>query len=412
MLVGCTGGASPDPLADLQWPEDAAAIERALAAEPDPLVRLSRIVALSEAHPGTTEPLCALLDGDGAARCVELNRRPHLQVDPARPAPGPAAAPGLPRRFEAAAAMHAGPTPALVPTCAGAPDPRGCVQDAAAALDATAASAACASLAEARWQAECRFVAAEAPLKAAPAPEDVPALVGRAVSLCAEASPFAAQCLRHVEGHVAERAPPAGVADAAAWKPVVAAADVFSDASARVDPALGPLARDHLWGLVAWRSVDRAEPVAGGAAAVLPAAAVPALRCAIALRLVEEDGLREGSLDAAAAAATAALAATGAGTRESARQYDAHTGPDDGLADAPPDRWRHAWGDAVRPVSDDAQTDLRICLLESAARRGGVTRPWADAAAGSGDAALAWAAGRLGQRPFEIPPGSDRVRPR
>ena len=406
LLGSCAMG--PDPQAVLEWPRDALEIELSLAAEPDPLVRFARIIDLTEAHPGETRALCDLLQGDEAARCQELNHRPHLRTGPALtllPA-------GFPGRFAKAAATRSRPTPQALPACERTADPTGCVEQQAAREESLVAAAVCAALPELRWRSECAFRAAEIPLNDAEASTSLASRVSRAISLCAEAGPFVPQCLRHTIGAIGAQVPQSGVASAEAWAAVAEAVRALGEATEEVVPGEGETAQDYAWSVITWQSVDRASQLGGAAHAVLPPLALPHLRCALALRLVEEQDPSGRPLDELVTSLERSWNVAAPGDRPSAREYDINPGPPSLLPDqGPVGTWHHLFAGAVRAASDDPDADTKICLLEAAARRGGIPDAWAAAAEASPSAELRQTMARLGTRAFEPPLDSDRPTP-
>ncbi len=445
---GATVGGGGDPVQ--RWPDQPDAVLAEVAAMTDPVSRLAVVIAVTEAHPGTTQALCQLLPpGPDQARCDRLNLRPHLQgASPAGGAPA-GGTPGAPSGRNPgggaqAAAVRAmtslsGPgivrdlvaqappadpwaeQPVVETACADAADPRACTnREAAGAMgrgEPAVAAATCRGLPDARWRQECFFFAAENPLEGAigepgargAGPRDLPliqARAGHAVSLCLGSGDFLAQCLRHVAGHVARLAPPAQASQRAAWQPLVDTIGAAVSTLAGHDPALADAFADQSWALATWRSQATASEACGTPLDLLvdqPGVSpwlAAHLRAAVVARLWNDGQLASLSLDRAAEQVREALASRPVST-------DATRPEPGGLPLV--DRWQralpleraltriHHLSVGSRAVDSDPDVDLGIVLLEQAAATEPPHGPWLVEGLGHHAPVVRWTAVRLSQ---------------
>ncbi|MCK6503112.1 hypothetical protein L6R53_06910 [Myxococcota bacterium] len=441
LLLSCAPPPAADPGPDparvermvAAWPQAPAEVEAELRQVQDPLERLSLVVAVSEAWPGTTRALCATLDPADRERCLALNERPHLH----QPTPGAKGLPppegrgdpgGLVDRLARLGAL--GPAASGPPReagCATDPDPRGCRQRTAAAAEPPDAVAICAAEDDPRWRDECVFRASELPLVEAAGPrapegagpgDPLVAAAGRAGSLCLAAGAFRAQCLQHVGGRLGAVAPPAGASGDLAWgrlgQAISACAQAVEAHAAEVGaPGLGPLVEDKLWATVLWMAVDHGEVAAGAAAADLPPAAWPHLRCALAERLVAEGRPADEPLDAAQAALGEALARHDPAGRPGRKAYEVASTWSPQAPALPHLPRVHYLADPVRLRSADDADDARSCLVEAGPRASPPRRAWLPARARSTDPAAVATAERLARAPLpgEVPTAGPQPTP-
>ena len=420
--LACAPDSSRGPVEELQqravadWRAAPERVAAEVAALPDPLARLAVVIAVSEAHPGTTEPLCALLEPADRARCTSLNRRPHLRAllepDPPvlpegeHPDPG-----GLAMRL----ALAAPPNPfAEVPPaetdCAAAADPNGCAQAAAARLSSPAeAAAVCNGVPDPGWRDECYFRAAELPLDEQDWPgQALEPVVARAAALCLGAGRWQSQCLQHLSGRLGALTPVAGARGDPAWPVLAQAVGTLGEVVEAHAPGLGPLVGDKAWATLLWMAVQKSAVAAGGVGADLPPEARPHLRCAVAARLVDQ-GFAEGTPLAQAEAALAeALARVDGQVRagqpvlEVASTWGPQADPHEGAARV------HYLADPMRLLSADPDSDGRICLLEAGMRAAPPRGDWLAQARADPDLAVRRTVARLAGE--ETPPPPRRPR--
>ena len=419
-LFACSGEADRAPtelqglsleeraiLLGARWEADPAAVREELAAETDPHARAFLVDSVSRHHLGSTASLCRLLDPQDQGLCFTLQNRPHLWTglpkEDAAQAPG---AQGLVEHVWRATLPR--PVPARsgdgrVPHCVNEPDPQACVLELVDQQAGPGARSLCLGLEEERARAGCLAVAAASTLR----PEDAsPEAFEQAARQCVETGPALQDCLQRTAGALARFAPPAGDVDPAHWLPLRSRLDAWVAGLAWLAPEIELMAADYAWAQVAWPSVDRGATPTAAAHEILPYVAEFHLRCALALRLVEENG-SEGSLDEAAARVSLAWSSPNAGARTIGRVYELDPGPPIYLSfESQLGFWRQYLGARLRAASRDEESDTRICLLEAAARRGGVPATWSAAAEGFGEYGVTETATRLGQEALPVPPGS------
>lgn len=437
LLFACAPDAAPPAHLARQerlvaaWPQAPAEVEAELRAVADPLERLTLVVAVSEAWPGTTGALCPILEAADRERCLTLNERPHLH----QPAVGRKGAPPPPERSDPgglvdrlADAGPLGPSPEgspTVPACAGSADPRGCRQEAAARATPAQAVAICEAEGEPRWRDECVFRAAELPLIEATSPSAPPTVADgdaleraseRAGALCLAAGAFRTQCLQHVGGRLGSVAPRTGLRGDPGWARLARAVQACAEAVERhaapsSGPGLGDVVADKLWATSLWMAVDRGAVAAGAAAADLPPQALPHLRCALAERLVLDGGLSDEPLARAQAALAEAWERQDQGGRPGRLRFEAPStwSP---LAPALPELPRvHYLADPVRLWSQDPVVDARICLVEAGIRASPPRRDWLEELARSPDPAASATVARLSRAVLPSEILSDPPRP-
>lgn len=359
------------------WPTDHALALQKVTAISDPLEQEGAVQALLESDPAAIQELCiALPQGRAKERCDRVSTRPHLAMAVGDAAPPVPDAPA--RRAAGPGASHLRIPPAirspyadLTPTqdpCAREADPETCSQalltfDIARA-DPDAIAQLCASMSETRWRSECFFDGAERLIDQS----GVQVYAG-AVSLCL-ASAYAQNCMRHVHEHLAGLAPDASAAPAA-WTPSVQSAKAIADWWAPRDAAYADYQVSRFWGRTLALSYAGASEVTGDPIPALPAEALPHLRAAAAMRLLQLQGsetrtLQEwGALLSVRLKARAAQAATPASDRSLWPVTNLWTVDRQGDGDIPAVTYL---AQSRRGLATDPEADNRICVLEAAAR--------------------------------------------
>jgi hypothetical protein len=337
LMLACDPAPPPlPPLSDRSEPEQLAALESALLADP-----------------ASALALCTEVTAPGAKdRCARLKKRPHLwqpRPEPARDLPSP----------------HTAAAPLTEP-CGGHPQPRACwsrfAYGRAAAGDMGAAASACVSITEPRWREECMFLSGEAAVE-----RHLASGYADGLSLCALSGRFQADCLAHSVSLLAEAAPSSPDGD---WRPTIEAADTIEASWASIDPKQGARWREQLWAEALLFAYDRAETLSGSPLDVLPADAHPHLTAAVAWRMLSLPPPAQQDLDGWSAALGEVLKTRAPVTmsRRPRRALTTIPALDPPAAGPGVISWL---GLSRRPVSDDPATDWRLCVLEAAARRPG-----------------------------------------
>ena len=345
VLLSCRS--APEPAAE---PADVLNRIEAIA---DPIERIATIEQILRDDPAQALVLCPQIPAGAARlRCDEIAKRPHLwterpRSEQGRTAPGPASARPQPARWP----------PALEST--------GCVE-------------------------ECAFRAAEDHVR-----EQGGEGYSVAVGLCVLAGDFRADCLAHLyPGLIGEL--PAATAPAEAWAPITATAEGLGAFWEPIDAAFAVVAVDRFWSEVTARATD-AEPWAHGALLrVLPAAAAPHVRAAVALQWLSRQDPPD--LPTAQARLAAVLERRPATTVPRPRRprpasdlwpSDSNEGEDGAISAVA------YLGQSRRAVSEDPGTDQLLALLEAAARVQPPRRDLLQAATLHSDAVVRWTAHRL-----------------
>lgn len=370
------------------WTEDSKQVRKLLLQMDDDLVRAVLVGEIAQARPQEVDSLCGAFDFHSLARtrCLRLSRRPHLKarhdleaiqesVDRFRKGGGPRGhllpLPEFPDpEWAGATAEQAADA---VKDCADAPDLAVCAQNIAnrAATDGDLEEAGLACRAGhpegERDYGECLFLAAESAVevRGLDALED-------GLRLC-EQSVFGPFCVTHL---IELSAPGAPAADAGGRAEVEAAID----AAAQVRQAAGEETRrqdlyeDFFWSLWIGTAFQMAEEVRGDLLEVLPERTRPYVRFSAATRVFRHEHLNyEFTLDKGVSWTRQALA-----RREPLPERAPRTWPATTFFSRP--LWDHdkhdereiraiyAHGAHRRPTVEDPDLDLRIAVLEAAAR--------------------------------------------
>ncbi len=385
LLAGCGGACETATcLADravADWAGDPAAVTARVTSIPDEFTRTVVVGRLCEAYPGATRALCASLPmGPSRERCDRLNSRPHLSVVPGAAAIGNSAATGGVPSDDAPAPElpMAPPTPSfpevrlpLPALPAEVPDACADVADRGACLDRAAANAViagqpgvadaiCARHADTRWADECRFSSAEEGVRARRG-EAYPA----AAVLCGASSRFAQECWAHVLTRLPRNIPLPNAAKPKARAAIELAATIrrtWEGAGERVaDVHVG-----RFWALYFANVYRRAAEVDGTPLDVYPEEAWPHARAAATVRLHAlgrlQGGYAEQLTQLREALAHRKVVSTGRGEGSDLVYVPELGAP---VTDGPTVSFL---GAPRRALGADEEQDLRMCLVESAAR--------------------------------------------
>jgi hypothetical protein len=356
LIVACDSQPEAPDIVAL-WEQDRAAATATILDAPDPITQLAYVDALSEAHPDQLGALCqALPAGAAAERCRTFSNRPHLWEITDASSSQREDHTGITTLTTDAGAVPAVPAPG----CEGQTEQ--CRITAAKAIAPTAdlrgIAGLCNGLDDLRFRHECFFQSAEVALHTDYQKMPV------AMELCLSAGDYASRCVRELARELARSAPPADN-PAGPWGQIIGAIDAGHDWLAARDPAVGERMRDRLWSEVVWGSFGRAGNITGDLLGQLPPQAAPHIRASAAWYLIES-GQGGDSLASWEAATKAALA-----VRDTPGPMRQGVQPTRrlGVSRAVSDPWVHFLGDSPRPVSPDAEVDLRLALLEIAASR-------------------------------------------
>lgn len=411
-LMACSSGLDPDlcegsDCEPEQWmtnPEITADARVQILSQMDDSIEKIRLISKQVDHsPDQAAAYCGLLPrGMSRERCLHIRDRTHLWVS-------------LGETTEVGARAGPGPTHSVLRTVdvpfsdwihvrakpgsfRGEVDVHGQVW--ATAMNAvfrgevSEVGPACAAVPSGpQWRYDCFFSAAEAHV----------ARWGRAhikdtLSMCGAAGSFRGLCVTSVIRELAQQSPPSGVGDPVSWAPILMSAHDLRDATETWGVQEDIL--DRFWSETVLHSVSIAAGVSGDLIEALPAAAAPHVRAAVAYRVLSGSSSPlslSGAVDVVAA------------------HLGRHLGNQEALREDPPtvvvsDLWpvdrkgeSHLsaisyLGQSRRTVADDPETDLRIVVIEAAAR---LEPPWLEViSAGKmdSDQRVRWTAARLEER--------------
>lgn len=360
MVLGCSRTPQPPalPLGERSEPEQLAALEDALLADPAQALALCAEVTTPNARD----------------RCARLRKRPHLWQ------PRPEAAVDLPSPYSS--------TPALTEPCGQHPQPRACwsrfAYGKSAAGDMTAAAGACAAVDAGPWREECWFQAGEAA-----AERRLAAGYADSLAMCALAGRFQRDCLAHSVSLLAEDAPAVPDGD---WSATIEAADIVTASWASIDPDQGRRWREQLWAEALLYAYDRSMTLNGAPLDALPDDADPHVRAAVAWRLLALHGTESHSLDGWAQVLHETTAGRDAATLDDRPRRALASIP---ALEPPEGPQTRSWlGVSRRLYSSDDATDQKLCILEAAARLPG-SQPLLDAGTADDNASVQATAARL-----------------
>ena len=388
-----------------------------LAALSDDLERIGVISALVDHDPEGAQVYCTLLPrGISRRRCTHIMDRPHLwtavfksEAGASRAGLGPVGSGFGPSDMQPSALIH---IRGVSSDLEGEVDPHatawGRAVFAAAAGDIPVAAKACASIkAGQRWRYDCFFSAAEDHVTAWDRSH-----LKDTIALCGAAGDFRGLCLSAVIDALAGRSPGSDVGDPLDWAPVMMRAHDLRNVLS--DRALARDAMDQFWALVTAHSAAKATALSGDMFNVLPSAAAPHVRAAIAAKVL---GTLPGPVpigDAVALLSTVFERRAGA---EYAPEAAQRLGSVSDLWPVDREGESHLaavsyLGQSRRTLASDPDTDTVLVILEAAARLG---PPWVsllDQAQLSRDQRVRWTAARLveqlGAAALGVGPGSHR----
>jgi len=281
-----------------RWLTDQPAVEEAMGSLEEPIARLALIMAITEAHPGTTAALCAQIpDRIGREHCESINARPHLRVDaPAAATPSTADAArdeALYPRLQLASLEAPWSLEALAPPEVDCPTDfrsRTCwtytASQEALAGATEGAAASCARIEAGKWRDECLFQAAEVvPLRAEQGGLSAPAVQG-ATHLCLSAGRFRASCVSHLMHAIAQAAPAVDMEAPEHWHAHAQALEALGAPIAGQEPDLGADVVSQAWARSMHASVGHGQDLTGNPADHVDARWMPHLRAALAVAVV------------------------------------------------------------------------------------------------------------------------------
>jgi hypothetical protein len=349
---------------------------------PDVLERIAVTSRLVDAHPQEAAWLCPQLPrGMSRVRCESVAGRPHLweaaelsSQTAARAGLGPARSTWSAADVPASEMIHARGNKGR---CSTEVDPHACAwghaREAARLGDVAAAASWCAGLVGGGsdpnlWRYECFLVAAETHVSTW---ERV--RFGEAMDLCGATGPFRGRCVSETLSSLARLAPASDVGGPLEWAPQVMRAHDVSEAWA--GSSLRPEVMDRFWALTTSFSVMKAEGMSGDAMDVLPVAAQPHLRAALSHKVIA------GSLEPLGLDDAQRLVRVVLDRRIAGQSHGGGAVIDSAVSDLwSQDRDGEAHfsamsylGQSRRTVAADPETDVRICVLEAAAR---MSPPW------------------------------------
>ena len=367
-----------------RWRQDREAVTDALRQMEDPLRRLTLVMALTEAWPGETHPLCDLLaDPLARERCSTINSRPHLW--PQRPATSAHETTGPVATQPGSGGLL--PADAASPWAELAPDSEPCTRPAhtatcyAARAHALAArqlpqqaASACLAISQDKWRWDCIFQASEA-LLAPRRPQDY----GPAADLCLLAGDFTNECLAHARMALAEQAPSA-TGDAAGWARMEQVAVAIHTYWARYDPTFAELVQGRFWADGLAYAYSDTPTVCGDPLDALPPTVAPHVRAAAACRLLEVSRGDELDLTGWTQTLQEALTRRCSGTHQRRGgerwSFPKQLNPWPPRAQARVPAVVIPYLDSLwRPTSGNEEVDATLCILAAAAQYGTWARP-------------------------------------
>jgi hypothetical protein len=308
MLVGCT---TPLSLTECQsatcrelwvearWKEDPQAAKAAVMAVVDPVVQLSLVLQLTEAHPGEVGELCGILPpGDARVRCQSIEARPHLS-DPKQSSDRGTASSwrrvfGELPEVELPDAWQG--IRAVAVTCAPGGTEAACRTErakfAAREGEVARARAVCAGLAAGTWRDECIFQAAEVMAVPQEGRHRDATRFRQAAEMCLAAGPFAHRCLTHLQRELERLATPANRAHSQNWVQLGELIAGMEQGLTALPEAHRAWVVERAWSGAIHQSMSKADRVSGALLDFLPAERHVHVRDAATWRLMEID--REG----------------------------------------------------------------------------------------------------------------------
>lgn len=372
---------TPERIVDL-WKADRPAAIAAVKGAEDEVRQVALVQALGEVYTEQIGELCAELDESPARnRCQTIQGRPHLvEVEPGRKdhVPDFTGLTTLPDPFADAAAED-------LPDCKG--QMAECrIERAVVAIREQRPEdvpGICNGLEDERFRGECFFRSAELiALQPNYRGDDD---LAHALQFCRATGSYGPRCVENLARILGRRAPPADAVAPARWDRLSTHLQNAHDVLAEEAPTVADHVVDRMWTDVIWASYHRAETITGNPLDTLPEAAHPHVRAAATWFAFEqassEDPEDEGAaeetsqdrdLEGWVAHVSERLEARGEAEVE--KTYPVRpTSPLGWNHLLDPEQWND-WvfflGNVARPYSAESAEDLRICVVETAARRG------------------------------------------
>ena len=386
------------------WQEEPGDAVQQLQRLPDVIERVSIISSIIDHHPGETGALCEMLPhGISKERCLSVNANPEMwsmegsvSGQGVRAGPGPASSVWSSDDFETSAFIRTRGDPRV---CADEVDSHGCVwgwaRVHAKAGDVEDVAKVCASIHSAApdpglWRYACFLSSATHHVSI----WDRVRLSDTA-QLCGASGGFRALCAERVIHRLASLAPPSDVGDGRAWSDHLMRASAIGTAWA--SSSMREQMIDRFWAQSMAVSASKARGLSGDALDVLPAAAVPHLRAALAWEWMSRldevsdfETLRTGLLELMALRLARKPTAIAPGT--------VVTMPDLWPIDREGEAHLAAvsyFGQSRRTLARDPRADAGLCVMEAAARLESPALGLIRTGLSSADERLRWTSARL-----------------
>jgi hypothetical protein len=219
----------------------------------------------------------------------------------------------------------------------------------------------CQSIPSDKWRAECFFSTAEAMILQRGAHG-----YGQAVELCLVSELFAENCLQHLIMLLAKAAPNANAQNAEAWTPIVQAEHAIQTTWGWRDTKRAQQDNERLWSEAIALSFSDARPIGGAPLDYLSTDKHPFVHAAVVRKLMELEAPNQHSLEDWIALTKNILE-----QRHPQNEIRAEVKKRADYADLWEDNPHpniSLMGTSRREYSNVQETDIAICILESAAR--------------------------------------------
>lgn len=360
-----------------KWSTDKISVIESLALEQNPLKKLLQITVLTEHFPGQTTELCVLLEQSvDRTRCEQLNQRPHLWAE---------STPST--QLESPAALDS-KTPTECPK-----DElyRGCITNQAISEaqrgTAVLAQGTCTNIDDKMWRSECLFSAAEAAVLQRGAHG-----YGAATELCIVAGRFAENCLQHLIMLMAKSAPNANTVDDSDWEAIRQAEKAIQTTWSWRSPERILPYTDRLWSESISLAYAAARPISGIPMDLLPEKSAH-IHSAVVRKLMELEKPNSHSLEEWVHLVESVLAQRH--PQKGRRDTDLNVSDFSDLWEESENPSVVLMGTSRREVSSNSQTDISICVLETAARIPPVSKSLLQEGLGSNHSEVSRTAERL-----------------
>lgn len=314
----------------------------------DSLARLELVMELVETYPEDAAQLCPLLSGDARNRCISISERPHLWS----------------KKKEEHVATKRKETADT--DCTKGAQFRLCldeeVQLAIRKGNIDRVKGLCAHIDQDKWYSECLFSAAEHATRHRGAHG-----YSEGVELCMEAGSFSGNCQNHLIMMLAQKSPPAYSTKSQDWGLVESSSNAVRAAWSWRDRTVMEENQERLWSEALGIAYTGVKPVTGDPQDILPSQYRPHIHSALSRRLLQIDPPRTHKLSTWVELAQRCMEkrAEGKVSRDVVSRFQAAAD----LWDSDIQEKSVAYmATSRRLVSDDAQIDLYISILEGAAR--------------------------------------------